>query len=508
MGVLPGEEMTVLPNPGQYWPVLVVIAPLAGAVLSYVAGLRNPKLRDALSLAFSAGTFALVVTMYWSVVADGVIGVSFPNILMPFGISFRADIVSFGLGAIISAVYLLANIYALGYMHEGPTLNRFHSCTLITLAGCLGTVFAGDLLTLFIFFELMSLASYVLVIHEQTPRAMQAGNLYFVTVIVGGLAIFLGMVTVYEVMGTVTFGAEPILGTLQLDGNTTLLMWIAFVGFLVGFGMKAGIVPMHIWLPEAHPVAPSPASALLSGVMLKTGAYGLIRVIYNIFGTDMVRSLGWDNIMLALAAITIVLGSAWAIMEDGLKRRLAYSSIAQMGYVLLGMALLTERALIGDFFHIFAHAIMKACLFMCAGAIIHNTGRQRVSDLGGIGLEMPVTMACFTLSALAMIGLPPFNGFVSKLFLGLGALDAGMPAYLILLLISSFMNAVYYMPIVIGAFFRPSRAGTMPVSREVRPVMMVPMVVLAVSTFVFVLVPANVPLLLSRLMTAFLIGGP
>lgn len=496
-----------MPGPEQYWPLWAVLVPLVGSVVAYILGVKSPRARDTFALFITVATFGLVVSMYPLLAGGKVIGVSFPSILMPFGVSFRADILSFGMAAIITLIYSLAMLYALGYMHEGPTSNRFYSCTLLTLAGCVGTVFAGDLLTLFIFFEAMSLASYVLVIHEQTPRAMQAGNLYFVTVIVGGLAIFLGLVTVYEVTGSVTFGELPILKDISLEGGMVTLMWISFVGFLVGFGMKAGIVPLHTWLPEAHPVAPSPASALLSGVMLKTGAYGLIRVIFNVFGTDMVKAAGWDNILLALAAATIVLGSVWAIMEDQIKRRLAYSSIAQMGYILLGMALLTERALIGDFFHIFSHAIMKACLFLAAGAVIHATGKERVSEINGVGLQMPVTMACFGLASLAMIGIPPFNGFISKIFLGLGALDAGMPLYLVLLLISSFMNAIYYLPIIISAFFRQLPEGTDASYSEVPVRMMAPMVVLAVATFIFVVGPANLPLILSQLMTVSLMGG-
>lgn len=500
--------MDMMPGPEQYWPLWAILLPLLGSVAAYAVGVKSPRARDTLSLLVTVATFGMVVSMYPLVAGGQSIGVSFPNILMPFGISFRADILSFGMAAIISLVYSLAMLYALGYMHEGPTSNRFYSCTLLTLAGCIGTVFAGDLLTLFIFFEAMSLASYVLVIHEQTPRAMQAGNLYFVTVIVGGLAIFLGLVTVYEVAGHVSLGGStPILQGLSLEGPMLTLMWISFIGFLVGFGMKAGIVPLHTWLPEAHPVAPSPASALLSGVMLKTGAYGLIRVIFNVFGTDMVQATGWDNVLLALAAATIVLGSVWAIMEDQIKRRLAYSSIAQMGYILLGMALLTERALIGDFFHIFSHAIMKACLFLAAGAVIHVTHKTRVSEISGVGLKMPVTMTCFALASLAMIGIPPFNGFISKIFLGLGALDAGMPLYLVLLLISSFMNAIYYLPIIISAFFRPIPEGDEVGYSEVPVRMMAPMVVLAVATFIFVVGPANVPLILSQLMTVSLMGG-
>jgi multicomponent Na+:H+ antiporter subunit D len=200
-------------------------------------------------------------------------------------------------------------------------------------------------------------------------------------------------------------------------------------------------------------VAPSPASALLSGIMLKTGAYGLFRVIFHVFTVDLMRETGSTTIIAALAIITILLGSAVAITQDDLKRRLAYSSIGQMGYILLGLAILNEQAMIGTIFHVFSHAIMKSTLFLVAGAIIVKTGKRSIKELSGIGREMPYTMLAFTLAALAMIGLPPFNGFLSKWTLSLGALDAGNPYFVVVLLVSSLMNGVYYLPIIIAAFF-------------------------------------------------------
>ncbi|MFW5976672.1 MAG: proton-conducting transporter membrane subunit, partial [Bacillota bacterium] len=277
-----------------------------------------------------------------------------------------------------------------------------------------------------------------------------------------------------------------------------LLVSVAFFVFMLSFGVKAGIFPFHIWLPVAHPSAPSPASALLSGIMIKTGAYGMIRVMYNLYSIDLIQRMGWNNIMLIIAGITIFLGSAAAIYEKDLKKRLAYSSISQMGYIFLGMGLLNEAGLTGDIFHIIAHAIMKSCLFLAAGAIIYKTGKRNIDDLVGIGKEMPITMLSFTTAALAMIGIPPLVGFITKWELSLGVLQAGYPYYIGLLLLSSLMNAIYYFPIIVNAFFREEEReidkNRVSSYNEVPWKMLVPMVVLALGTFVFDIIPNNIPL--------------
>jgi multicomponent Na+:H+ antiporter subunit D len=263
--------------------------------------------------------------------------------------------------------------------------------------------------------------------------------------------------------------------------------------------------PVHVWLPDAHPVAPSPASALLSGVMIKAGAYGIIRTIYNVFGPTLVRELGAHYVIAILASIGILLGSAVAIPQRNLKRMLAYSSIAMMGYIILGATFLTERGLEGSVLHLFAHVFMKNTLFLSAGALLFKLEKKEISDYVGIGRKMPITMLCFTIAALSMIGLPPFVGFISKWFLVLGALDIGGAAFIlfvIILLNSSLMNAVYYMPIVIAAFFGESEVESVEID-EAPLTMLAPMVLLALSIIIFGVLP-NLPLALIRPAVAML----
>lgn len=475
----------------SYLPFWATLLPILATVPLFIIQRRSHKLRDIFSILVTGASLALVVMMYPYILTHGVIGISFPGILPPFGISFRVDILGFILALISSTVWFLATVYSKVYIdHEGGG-NRFYPFLLLSLSGCLGVFLTGDFFSLFVFFELMSLSSYVLVIHEESTAAMAAGYKYLILTLIGGLALFFAIVIAFEVAGNVHIAPDNF---LFLESNR--LAFIAFLAFLVGFGMKMGIFPMHVWLPDAHPVAPSPASALLSGIMLKTGAYGLIRVVYNVYGPDLIAAAGWDTILLILAGITIFLGSAVAIAQTDIKRRLAYSSISQMGYVLLGITLLNENGVVGTVFHIFAHAMMKSTLFLAAGAIIFKTGKRKISDLRGIGYEMPITLGCFTLAALSMIGIPPLSGFISKLILSMGALDAGKPGFVFLLILSSLMNGIYYLPIIISAFFgveKEKRMWSKPFA-ELKPSMWIPIALLALGCLVFGLFPVNAPL--------------
>lgn len=480
-------------------PLLLIFIPIIGGVLVGALKLED-RLRDRFVLTVTAltGFLGLFLFPYLSEVNVAVL--RFSRILPPFGLSFRIDWLSVILVTIASAIWLLVTIYSFDYLKPSHHINRYHSFTLISYGSILGTLLAGDLLTLFLFFELLSFASYGLVIHEGDEKAMRAGFLYLIMTIGGGLAILFGVLAVYFLTGSVTMTAEGFLA------DSSILSLLAFLGFLIGFGMKAGMFPLHVWLPEAHPVAPSPASALLSGIMLKVGAFGLLRIIFNVYQYRFLAEIGWIKILLYGAILTILLGSVFAIMQKNLKRRLAYSSVAQMGYILLGMGLLSEQAMIGDVFHIFTHAIMKSCLFLVSGSMILLTGKTDVDDFKGIGKRMPISMACFTMASLSMIGIPPFNGFLSKWFLGLGALQVNQPMCAVVLLISSLLNAVYYLPIVINAFFRPEEHDF---SRVTEPslTMLVPVVILAIATVLFDIIPVNVLLELSEVTAATLFGG-
>lgn len=475
----------------NYLPFWATLFPVLATVLLFFIERRSSGLRDLFTQVVAGVTVILVGIMYPYIRAHEVIGISFPGILPPFGISFRVDILGFLLALIAAVVWFLAALYSKVYMsHEGGG-NRYYPFFLLSLGGCLGVFLTGDFFSLFVFFELMSLSSYVLVVHEESSAAMAAGYKYLILTLIGGLALFFGIVIAFETAGNVNILPDNF---LFLEANR--LSFIAFLAFLVGFGMKMGIFPMHVWLPDAHPVAPSPASALLSGIMLKTGAYGLIRIVYNVYGPQLIAEANWDKILLVLAGITIFLGSAVAIAQTDIKRRLAYSSIGQMGYVLLGLTLLNENGLFGTTFHIFSHALMKSTLFLCAGAIIYKTGKRKISDLAGIGYEMPVTITCFTIAALAMIGIPPLNGFVSKLVLSMGALDAGKPGFVFLLILSSLMNGIYYLPIIISAFFgveKEKRVWGKPFA-ELKVSMWMPIVLLALGCVIFGLFPVKINL--------------
>lgn len=496
-----------------FLPVWAVMLPIISTVPLYFIEQKSARIRDWFAIVISALTFLFVLAMYPTIKGGEVIFIEYPNIFPPFGISFRVDLLGYVMALISSFVWFLTIVYSKEYMCHEHRCNRFYPFLLLSLGGCLGVVLTGDLFSLFLFFELMSLASYVLVVHEESPAAMKAGYKYLMLTLVGGLSLFFGIVVTFEVLGTVSFQDSLLFEV----GNG--LAFTAFLAYLIGFGMKMGIFPLHVWLPDAHPVAPSPASALLSGIMLKTGAYGLLRVIYQIYGVDLLKQMGWHNILLVLAGITIFLGSAVAIAQTNLKKRLAYSSIGQMGYILLGMALLTEDALVGDIFHIISHAMMKATLFLAAGVIIHKTGKKDISDLKGIGFEMPITMLCFTTASLAMIGIPPLNGFVSKIMLSMGALEAGHTFFVLLLIISSLMNGIYYLPIIIAAFFGREEDTEVtvkdkpliskrfvPLFKEAAPSMLFPLVVLAALCIILGLFPTNFALELSKQAANLLLG--
>ncbi len=482
-----------------FLPMWVTFFPLVMTFIIYYVEQYSEKMRNALAVATTVVTFLSVLAMYPFVAEGKVIEFTLFEILANLGISFRLDILSFSLALLASFVWMLVTVYSIDYMAHEHACNRYYPVLTVTLGSCLGIFMAGDLFTLFVFFELMSLISYILIVHEETPEALKAGYKYLIMTIIGGLALFFGIITTFELAGTVT------LSQMGLITEESPLAMFAFISFLIGFGMKAGMFPLHVWLPDAHPVAPSPASALLSGIMLKTGAYGLLRVMFHVFTPELMRETGSTTILATVGIITILLGSAVAITQDDLKRRLAYSSVGQMGYILLALAILNEKALIGGVFHIFSHAFMKSTLFLAAGAIILKTGKRSIKELKGVGRQMPFTMLAFTLAALAMIGIPPFNGFLSKWTLSLGALDGGHPYYVVVLLISSLMNGLYYLPIIIAAFF--GEEETEYIRDETSYKMLIPIAVLAVSTILFGLLPTNLPYNLSKMAAQFLLNG-
>jgi multicomponent Na+:H+ antiporter subunit D len=433
------------------------VIPLIGILLPWVSLLiltlmpsRSRKARLSLCFLGSAATFVLVLTLLPGILDGHSYTIKIASVVQGLELRLTVDTLGYYFALMLSFLWMLATLYSIGYIDHKE--NRFFIFMALVESFILGCAFSGNMFTYFIFYELMTFGSYPLIVHEETREARYAATKYLVYSIAAGAVLFFAVVGNYFWGGgQLGFGQY---GSLSLDIASRAALTTLFFAYLAGFGVKAAIMPLHGWVPDAHPAAPSPASALLSGVILKAGAFGIIRVVFNIFGIELMRELKVFIVMAVLACITIVLASLFALTQDNLKRRLAYSSIGQVSYIILGIAMLTHDGGLGGLMHLTHHAIMKGCLFLCAGVILLKTGKRNISEMRGIGYQYPITMIAFSVCALAMIGTPPSVGFISKWLLGNGALEAGLPVYIIILLTSALLSAAYFLPIIYVAFFR------------------------------------------------------
>jgi multicomponent Na+:H+ antiporter subunit D len=319
-----------------------------------------------------------------------------------------------------------------------------------------GIAFSGNLFTLYIFYELLTLATFPLVIHAGTEEALASGKKYMMYSFFGATLVLLGMLLVFSITNDLSFAPKGIVTLMHFGGtkhNEFYMLLVGYLSLFIGFGVKAALAPFHSWLPNAM-VAPTPVSALLHAVaVVKSGIFSLIRTTYYLFGATAVTMLGASKYLLPVIVLTIVMGSLLALHQDNLKKRLAYSTISQLGYITLGIALLNQEAFTGALLHLINHAVIKITLFFVAGAVYYQTGFKYVHQLDGIGKRMKATMLCFAVSGISLIGIPPTNGFVSKWFLALGALKAHNVLYVVALLASAFLTAAYLLPIMVKAFF-------------------------------------------------------
>ena len=357
---------------------------------------------------------------------------------------------------LICGIWLAVAVFAFEYMdHEGHR-ERFFGFYLMTLGAMMGVCFAGNLVTLYLFYEMMTLLSVPLVLHIGTRKALGAAYRYLGFSVAGAGLGLLGLFVLQEYCTTDLFTPGGVLDLVRAGKDRELLLLVFFV-MAVGFGCKAGMFPLHAWLPIAHPVAPAPASAVLSGLITKMGILALIRVVYYLFGWPFLESTWAQTAVLVLSLITVFMGSSLALREDTLKKRLVYSTVSQVSYVIFGLMLFHPAALEGALFQAVFHAIAKNALFMATGAIIYQTHLTQVSQLRGIGGPYSITMWCFTLASLSLVGIPPTGGFISKWFLAEGALAAkdGPLAYwgIAVLMVSALLTAGYLLPIVVRAFF-------------------------------------------------------
>lgn len=376
---------------------------------------------------------------------------------------------------LVSVLWIFTTFYAIGYMDHEKHQERFFAFFIMTLGITNGIAYSGNLFTLYIFYELLTLATYPLVIHSETEEALYSGKKYLIYSFGGATFILLGMILLYTMTVDLSF-VEGGLSILEhLHNDKTLLM--IYITIFLGFGVKAALVPFHSWLAAAM-VAPTPVSALLHAVaVVKSGIFALLRLCYYVFGADVVQRIEGNVYISVLIVTTILLGSLLAIHQEHMKKRLAYSTISQLGYILLGIVILNENALLGGILHLINHALIKITLFFCVGAIYVATHKIYIKEIKGIGRKMPIVMWCFAIASFSLIGVPPSNGFVSKWYLALGALGAYKPMFAVLLMLSAFLTAAYLLPIVVTAFFQTSDDGE-EVNYEVSNYMVVPIVLL------------------------------
>lgn len=422
---------------------------------------KEPKKRSTLLLVSGAGLAATAASVFY-VLTLGDVEVTLFYLTKNLPIYYHVDDIGRIFAGIVAIVWVLGGIFSFVYMKHEHKNKRYYGFYLLVFGILNSLVFSGNMITFYFFYELMTILSAPLVFHTQTKASIMAGLKYMFYSFCGAYMVLFGIYFLSKYGTTLTFTAGGVLDTSLAAGNEGILLLAAFF-MILGFSVKAGMFPLHAWLPVAHPVAPAPASAVLSGIIVKMGVLGIIRVVYYLFGAAFIRGTWVQTAWMVLALITIFMGSMLAYWEKELKKRLAYSTVSQVSYILLGLAIGNEVAFTGAMLHVICHAFIKSALFLCAGAIIFETGKKQVEELRGIGKEMPITIWCYTFASLALIGIPPTGGFLSKWYLAMGSLKGGMKIFdwlcPVVLLVSALLTAGYLLPITINGFLPGAEFG-------------------------------------------------
>ena len=471
-------------------PFVAVLIPVgAGALVALTTG-RWPNLRDSWSSLASVALLAVMLLMLADTQGGRYARTTLLELSPGIDIALRADPAGMIFGGLASALWVLAGVYAVGYMRGGGEhkQTRFFTAFALSIASAVGVALAENLLTFVLFYELLSLFTYPLVTHRETEEAIVAGRKYLAYTLSGGLLLIGATAWIHMLGIDATFAAGGLPGLADVGRGT---QWGLFALLAAGVGVKAAVMPLHSWLPSAM-VAPTPVSALLHAVaVVKAGVFGVVRVLVFVFGATLLDDMGAWLLLAVLSGATVLIGSTLALRHDNLKRRLAYSTISHLSYIVLGVSLLGPIALTGALLHIIGHGVTKITLFFVAGAIHVRTHKENVSELDGIGRQMPVTMTAFALASLSMAGIPPFVLFTSKFYLGWGAAEVGQQAFLLVYLVSGILSAAYLFPIVIRAFGRSSPDHARYGEADVR--MVAPIAVTGVFALVWGIAP-NLPL--------------
>ena len=440
--------------------ILILISSLIPGILILLLDEAQAFLRNFLNL---FGAIAKVALVGWVFVGymQGETYAFIYGLAPDLTFALKVDKMGLLFAALSSVLWLITTLYAIGYLKGGKHQRRFFAFFSLCVTSSTGIALSGNVVTFFVFYEFLTLSTYPLVVHRGDDKAVEAGRTYLWYTIGGGTVLFLGVVALFVLAGPIYFGQTEIIAGLVSEN--TLQLTLIFFLMLSGLAVKAAIFPLHGWLPISM-VAPAPVSALLHAVaVVKAGAFGIARLVYDVYGIPTSEELNLLTPLAIFAGFTIIYGSVKAFYQDDFKKRLAYSTISQLSYIALGVAITGVLSTTGAIVHLVHQGIMKITMFFAAGNVAETYGFYRISQLNGIGRKMPLTMGAFTIAAFGMIGLPPIAGFVSKWYLGLGAVEAGSYWVVLILLASSALNAAYFLPIVYRAWFcEPDQKEVLP----------------------------------------------
>ncbi|MDP1560849.1 MAG: proton-conducting transporter membrane subunit [Pirellulaceae bacterium] len=440
----------------DFLPLVTLLTALIPAAIIFLLPEERIRTRTTVNMAGAVLKLAIIGLMLWGVFHEHRYEFRFP-IMQDLEIVLRADALAMFFITLSGVLWFVTTIYAIAYLEGSPHRGRFFGFFSLCVGATVGIALAGNLFTFVTFYELLTLSTYPLVVHRGTATALRAGRVYLAYTLAGGALLLLGAAWLHVLLPSVDFNGGASLAGLGTEHHASLR--IIFALLIVGLGVKAALVPLHGWLPQAM-VAPAPVSALLHAVaVVKAGAFGIVRVVYDVYGIDFAQQLALTTPLALFASATIVYGSVRALFQDDLKRRLAFSTISQVSYIVLGVAIIGPSATIGGVVHLVHQGLMKITLFFCAGNLAETLGIHKISEMHGVGRRMPWTMAAFTAGAFGMIGVPPLAGFISKWYLGVGAVEAGQTWVLLVLAASSALNAAYFLPILFIVWFRDKKVS-------------------------------------------------
>lgn len=437
------------------WPLILI---LAGLIPTFAMPVFARWKRDycaPYAILITGVLFSISLYLFGRVLNGEVVRLYVGNWEAPWGIEIVIEPLSGMMTVLITGLYLLIAVYSYRAVQKEITEEArgwFYVEFLLCLVAMLGLVITHDLFNMYVFIEVVGISACALVVSKGDRIAAEASLKYLILATIGSGFVLFGIGLIYMTTGHLNMiFANKVLA--QNAGQYPYLLWAAMSFFVVGFGIKSALFPLHLWLPDAHSSAPSPSSAILSALVVKVYIVALFKIFFIVFGLQLYQGSSIRYLILILASAAMLGGSLFAFVQLELKRRLAYSTVAQIGYIYLGIGLGTPWAITAAFFHLIVHALMKTCLFLCAGAIYYQTGKKKVTQLAGLGSKMPLTTVAFTIASFSMVGIPLTGGFVSKFLLARGSIEAEYPYFIILIVLSGLLNAMYYFPIIWQAYF-------------------------------------------------------